>query len=304
MKQIADLNIPIIRLDGGFNNYEIAELTNNEYGIIIEENLSNYSDLLKRLEVVKSQGNIKNYYACHNFFPHNDTGLDLNEAVYAANLYQAAGCQTGIFISSLASKNDLNAVGFGVPSIERHRYLPSHIQLLDILATKSFDYIIFGDSDPSYEELVKTAQANQIVSEVITQKQKDLMTEYYLDDYLDYPCLDIPVYFENLSEDEIKLIESLVLISRTDKAEKLIRATQTRHLFSVTPHLPLKREKYNIFIDNDQANRYSGEIHILLDDFPAVVYANYIGMIKPYATDLVNHLHSGKVAFRLRSRKD
>ena len=304
LKIIKDLNIPIIRLDGGFNDEEVATLTNNNFGIIIEENLSNYTILKRRIEIVKKDGNPNQYYGCHNFFPHNDTGLAFEEAVSAAHLFQDEALQTGIFISSLSSKNDLNAVGFGVPSIEKHRYLPSEIQLLELLTAKSFDYIIFGDSDPASDELIKVAQANKIVEDVITKKQVDFYEDYDISEFLKLPCLDIPVYFDNLTTNQMRDLEEVVMISRSDKAEKVIRGTQSRNIFPVVPNLSLARQKYNIFIDNNLANRYSGEIHILLEDLPAVKYANYIGVVKPYATSLLKKIHSGEVAFRLRNRKD
>ncbi len=299
LKSVLDLNIPIVRLDGGFNNAEIARLTNNPYGIIIEDNLSNYNQLDERLALIKKQGNLKQYQACHNFYPRNDTGLDLTEAVLAAKKYQAYGCLTGIFISSLASKNDLNATGFGVPSIERHRYLPSYTQAQEIIATQAFDFLLFGDSDPTSAELTAVAKANQLIKDVLTENHPK-----YFADYLDFPCIDLPVYLENLSESEMKLVESIIFVDRSDRANQVIRATQSRGKLKLPPSLPIKRYQYGIYIDNNLSNRYTGEIHIMLTDLPPAAYVNYIGLIKPYARHLLALIHQGTVAFRIRREQD
>lgn len=296
------LNIPIIRLDGGFTKSEIAEMTKNPYGIIIEENLSNLTELNYRLNEVSEHGNLNQYFACHNFFPRNDCGLTMEDALAAAELYKNAGCKVGIFICSLYSKNDLNAVGHGVPTLESHRYLPAFIQASELLAHNIFDYIIFGDSDPRLDELEEVAAMNHSVKDVIIENQVnqlDVESQALLDQI---PCIDIPVYWENLTNEQIALLESLVFLSRNDKAAKVVRATQSRGVFKLAPLCTIKRSKLAITIDNEKANRYTGELQIMLTDLEAVDYANVVGMVKPYASHLVKAIHEGKVAFRLNAQ--
>ncbi|MCI5774596.1 MAG: MupG family TIM beta-alpha barrel fold protein [Erysipelotrichaceae bacterium] len=295
LNAVKELNIPVIRIDGGFNADELAVLTNNKEGIIIEENLSNYKQLKKNYATVEAKGNMKQYCGCHNFFPLNGTGISMEEAIEVAKEFKRNGNKTGIFIASQYSAPDLNAVGHGVPTVEKHRYLPSYVQVQEIIASKAFDYVIFGDSDPSYQELLEVAKHNNLVQDVLKQAQDD----QEILNIQDMPCIDIPCYFEKIGEDNIKKLESMVLLARDDKAQKMIRATQTRGKFYFLPNMNIACEKYMIMMQNGEANRYSGEIHIMLDELPPARYTNCIGYVKPYAQCLLKYVHDGKVAFRL-----
>lgn len=114
LKQIEKYHIKVLRLDGGFSDEEVAELTNNKLGICIEENASMLQFPQRRIETVVKQGNVSQYYACHNFFPLNETGLSYQDALVSAQLFKKYGIRVGIFIGSLYSSKELNAIGRGV----------------------------------------------------------------------------------------------------------------------------------------------------------------------------------------------
>ena len=207
LKSVYELNIPVLRLDGGFNFDEIAAMTNNPYGIIIEDNLSNYSVLKGHLETIKEKGNLNQYYGCHNFFPRNDTGLILEDALNASRLFNEYGCKNGIFIGSLYSKNDLNSNGSSVMSIEAHRYLPSEIQASHLLEYNTFDYILFGDSDPREDELIAVSKVNNFVSDVITDLQVKMMHPVEYNNIKNKRVIDIPVFFDGLDQKDSEIHE-------------------------------------------------------------------------------------------------
>lgn len=303
LKPIYDMNIPIIRLDGGFSYDEIAILTNNPYGIMIEENLSSLCEIKDRIQVVQEKGNIKNYCGCHNFFPRNDTGLSLDNALKAAQLFQDYHCASGIFIGSLYSKNDLNAQGQSVPTIEDHRYLPSHIQVKELLEYELFDYIIFGDSDPRKDELIEVSQSCQYVQDVIKPWQKEMLHPTEMELMKNMRVIEIPVYWNIEDEEVIQKLEDIVFVSRQDAAEYVIRGTQSREIISLDPDLIIKRTQYSITIDNCLSNRYSGELQIMLDDLPPAHNVNVVGMVRPYAIRLLKQIHTGQLAFQLKGRR-
>ncbi|MFV0395427.1 MAG: MupG family TIM beta-alpha barrel fold protein [Coprobacillaceae bacterium] len=302
LKPLKDLNIPILRLDGGFNDDEVVEMTNNPYGIIIEENASNYTILKKRLKKVKDFGNIKQYYACHNFFPRNDTGLSLEFALNAAKMYKDEGCKVGVFIGSLYSQNDLNAVGQSVPTIEEHRYKPADIQAMELFATGMFDYIIFGDSNPREDELVAVSKVIVPTIDRLNPQQIEEMNADELEMLSKLYCIDLPVYFENIDKKTIDLLEEIVHINRFDLAQKVIRSTITRGMILMDTYQTIYRSKYAITIDNINSNRYGGELQIMLADLPSAKYANVIGYVKPYAYDLCEMIKEYPVVFRLRAK--
>jgi len=272
------LNVPVIRLDGGFTNEEIATLTNNKQGIIIEDNLCNYEAIRERIKVVKQKGNLKQYQACLNFYPRNNTGLVLQEAVQIAKEFKELGCKTGAFISSLVSPTQMNDTGIGTPSIEAFRYLPSYIQMYELLCTKAFDFILFGDSDPSKKELEEVARAYKCFKK----------------GYIELPC-----YFDDVDPAALRKLKSLTYLSRCDYPEKLIRGCEARGI-KVEPYNTIEIKKYSITVDNILSNQYTGELQIALEDLPASRNVNVIGQVRPYATGLLKYIHKDVVKFKLR----
>lgn len=296
---LKELNITVLRLDGGFTDEEVVEMTHNPYGIIIEENASNYTINRRRLEMVKNMGNLEQYYACHNFFPRVDTGLSLEFAIEAAKMYREAGVKVGLSIGSLYSESDLNAAGKSIPTIENHRYKPAHIQAMELLATGMFDYIMFGDSNPREDELIAVAKTMIPTKDKLTDIQKESMSASELEYVSSLYCIDLPVYIEEVDEEMKKVLEKVVNVDRYDSADKVIRSQATRGRITMVPYQTITRSKYAITVDNINSNRYCGELQIMIEDLPNASYANVIGYVKPYAYDLCDMIKKYPVAFRL-----
>ncbi len=275
--------IPIIRLDGGFSDDEVVSLTHNPFNIMIEDNLSNAFELQDRLKKVSTQGNKTNYSGCHNFFPHIDTGLSLEFVFKTTQLFKSYNLQTGIFISSLHSSNDLYNQNKGVPTIEHHRYLPSYIQLLELVALDCFDFIMFGDSSPSDEELRSVASV--------------FKASYQ---FVDKVCLTIPVSFEQgLRTDQLEYLMQTIHQNRCDQPELVIRSTITREQIMVSSNLPIHRPLGAITVDHQGCGRYAGELQIALKDLPPNASTTVIGYVKPYAKHLLKYLKEAHVVFKL-----
>lgn len=300
LKPIADLKIKVLRLDGGFTNEEAASMTTNEYGIIIEENASMLQFPKARIETIVKKGNVKQYYACHNYFPLNETGLLYQDALHAAKLFKSYGIKVGIFICSLYAENHLNAIGSGVPTIEEHRYKPAHIQAMELFVHDAFDYVIFGDTNPSKEELLRVSEVAK--NDSIMEIEKKYSIEYLEKTEIDgLFCVEIPVWFnKDISPILKEKLTSIVFLSRADQPELMIRATQSRGIDNPEVYLPIVRNKYSLVIDNCLANRYVGELQIPLCDLPAARYANVIGMVKPYGYRLLELLRYANVPFILK----
>lgn len=274
---IKQLKIKVLRLDGGFTNDEVAQMTNNPYDIQIEENTSMLIDTEQRILTIATQGTLSNYVACHNFFPRNDTGLSFDNAIELAQRYASHGLKNGIFIGSLYSPNDLNASGNGVPTIEEHRTTPAHIAYSELRNTGLFDIILFGDSNPRDDELVEVARVAK----------------------LDY--VEIPVWLDVSLPKAIKtLVTDTLMLSRPDQAESMIRATQTRKRIEIQPYNTILRPSYAITLDNNRSNRYEGECQIMLKDLPSTPVANVIGQVKPTGKRLVEQVKSRSLPFKLK----
>lgn len=277
VKPIVDLNIDVIRLDGGFSMDEIVRLTNNPFGLVIEDNTSNDTHLLETIEMINERGNINNYRACHNFYPRNETGLDFDDAVFTADLLNGFGIENGIFITSQTSPHDLNESGDGVPTIEEHRYLPPHIAFSELRNTDVFDVIFFGDSMPDYASLKAVSDAAGV----------------------DYVALEAWLD-KDLDVNQRKVLTETVLWSRPDQPRLLLRATQTRKKASVPVKNTVARPYLSITLDNTYSNRYECEVQIALQDLSPNPVANVIGMVKPTCKRLLNQVKYKQYPFKIK----
>ncbi len=282
LSAISEMKIPVIRLDGGFTVEEIATLTLNNYGIKIEDNLSNFIDLNEKIEAIGKLGNLENYLACHNFYPRNDTGMSLEDAVNAANIAKAHGVRTGVFIGSLSSKADLNNISQSTMTVEDHRYLPSEIQAIELMCTEAFDYILFGDSNPSHYEMEQVSKA---FFNYFGETKK---------------IVELPCYFEEIISDHLQTLKSIEFNARADRPEKVLRGCQSRGKINLGKSNILKRMKGTITLDNVESDQYIGEMQITLEDFPPAKYANVVGYVRPYAFCLLEYLRNPSITFKLK----
>jgi uncharacterized protein len=277
LQPLVDLNIDVIRIDGGFNFEEIAQLTLNKQGVLIEDNTYAPDFNASRIDTMKRLGNLKQYRACHNFFPRNDTGLSFEDALRIGKGFKDEGIACGIFIGSLESPNDLNQAGFGVPTIEDHRTTPSHIAYSELRNTGIFDAVIFGDSMPSDQEL-------QAVSRVAQLDYVEL--DAWLDKDLD-PALK-------------QVITETRLYARADQPPHVVRATQTRKKLPIPVYNTIHREALSITIDNHRHNRYEGEMQIMLEALPFDPAVNVVGRVKPTCKRLLNQVRYMQYPFKIK----
>lgn len=299
---IAKYHIPVIRIDCGITLDEIIKMTNNPYGIRIEENLSNLRTLKEKMEAIAHHGNMNNYCACHNYYPRVNSGLSLAYALECAKIAKAYGCKTGAFIGSMYASNDLNPSGKSTMTIEKHRYLPASIQAMELFASECFDFLIFGDGDPREDELLAVSKTTRSAYDCLSKEAKKNMEDAQIEEYKDLYCIQIPVYFESFLKEDKEILESIVMRNRVDTCEQAIRIMNLRGKRGISIQNITTRSAYTITIDNEVNPRYQGEVEILLEDMPAVPYANVIGRIRPYAQDLVKIAESGKVMFQFTSQ--
>jgi len=85
---LSEFKFDALRLDFGFNNQEIAELSqNSDYRINLNASTLTDSDLKT---IISQGGNPENFEACHNFYPRKETGLS-EELILKKNNRQLQG---------------------------------------------------------------------------------------------------------------------------------------------------------------------------------------------------------------------
>lgn len=277
------MGITKLRIDGGFTSHEIALLSKNQQGIQIEVNASMSStdnlngnalrECREFLETIEKEGNIGQLTACHNFFPLPDTALSLEDIRPINDLFASFGVPVGGFVASQLSPKDLHHLGHGVCTIEKHRFLPCHISMLELFAN-GFDDVLIGDSFADHSELTEMARC-------------------YQQDYI-----EIAVVFNPFVPQDTKMkIQEPILLSRVDQPANLIRATDTRGM-EVPPCFCAPREKFTISVLNNRSAQYEGELQISLKDLGPSVEHNVIGFVHPFAKDLLPYLLAGRNKFR------
>ncbi|MDF2881486.1 MAG: outer surface protein [Clostridiaceae bacterium] len=261
---LKDMNIYGIRVDFGFSPKEIAEFTNNKYGLKIEINASTVTERFLN-EFDKYNPNYKMLQACHNYYPRLNTGISVETLLKKNNMLKQYEIKLSAFIPSQSGRR--GPIFEGLPTLEAHRNMKSEICAKHLFAL-GLDNVIFGDSIPSDEELVSVGN---IEEDIIEFNIKEL----------------------NCSEIENEILFKSTHENRPDSAEDVIRSTLSRETLNgrkVEPKNNIKRIKGSITIDNEKYMRYCGELQICKKDLPADSRVNVVGVISKEELFLIDFI--------------
>ncbi|MCR8967775.1 DUF871 domain-containing protein [Streptococcus zalophi] len=268
IEMASQLGLSGLRLDEALPLEEIVTLTHNPYDIKIELNMSTDKRLLTAL--LDENAKSSNLIACHNFYPHEFTGLSLDYFIEMSQFYKSHGIKTAAFVSAQSANEGPWPLSEGLPTLEKDRHLPIRSQIKFMKATGLIDDIII---------------ANQFISE------KELET-----------CVEI--FKENCISLDVKSIVSLTPIEkeiiqfphhyRGDRSDYVIRSTQPRLVFA-EESIPKRQDnkdvrRGSIIIDNDLYTRYKGELQIALTSFKISEKANLVAQIIPEDVVLLSYL--------------
>uniref|UniRef100_UPI0026135B04 DUF871 domain-containing protein n=1 Tax=uncultured Clostridium sp. TaxID=59620 RepID=UPI0026135B04 len=248
-----------VRLDAGYSGLEESLMTFNEYDLKIEINMSNDTSYIDT--IMNYMPNKDNLIACHNFYPHRYSGLNLDHFKACTERFKKYGLKTAAFVTS-QGKNSFGPwpVTDGLPTLELHRELPIEIQVKHLIGMGNIDDIIISNCYPTEEEL-------RTISEI----RKNMIT------------FDIEIN-EKTPEIERKILLEELHFNRGDFSDNIIRSTQSRvkyknHEFELfnTPEL-IKRG--DIVIESSEYGHYAGELQIAIRDMKNSGKSNVVGRIK------------------------
>ncbi|MGF7058506.1 MupG family TIM beta-alpha barrel fold protein [Brassicibacter mesophilus] len=227
-------NIYSLRLDFGFSNKDIAELTRNkDFNITLNASTLDRDDIE---DILKYGGNLEKIIACHNYYPKKDTGISEDLFNQRNQLFKEYGLEIIAFISSRNIKR--GPIYEGLPTLEKHRNIDPVISAQHLLRL-GVDTVLIGDSRASKDELIKLSNIN-----------KDIL------------IIPIKPYL-NMSSEEKQIIEQ-VHTNRKDPGEFIIRSQEARHYKkgTIIPNNTIERFKYCVTIDNENYLRYEGDLQI------------------------------------------
>ena len=257
LKSIAKSGIvDALRCDYGYETNEMLEA--NKYCPIVLNASCTTTEQLTEFSKTNT-----NTMAMHNFYPRPETGLDFEECLHRNKAIHQSGVKTLAFISGLY--NPRGPIFKGLPTVEKHRTLPSYVQYAFHRFVLDTDLIFLGDLD-----LDETNETLVLATESTGFLQIPII-----------PTHNLPKKFINTP-----------LTIRKDSNSLLARIQESREYSAtgsvVTPKNTTERKKGAITIDNEKYGRYSGELMIVKDDLPQDECVNVVAHIDPNYMDLLN----------------
>lgn len=286
LSPLAARGIAALRVDSGLSGEELARLTRNRSGVLIELNASELTvpglkdgGLEQALQCIRAQGDLSQTVACFNFYPRSNTGLAAGDMAATIALCKSYGVEVSAFVASQMAVSRLHAPSCGVCTVERHRGLPPEYAMAELFAM-GVDCVLLGDASATPRELAAMVRLNAAAE------------------------LELPVvYYTWVPEPLRKELAATPLLSRRDQPETVIRATDTRGI-PLEPFCCTTRAAYFLTMDNRRGLQYMGEVQIPLQALGADPAVNVLGYIHEDARGLVRFLRYGGTPFRLVDYND
>lgn len=268
------LGITTLRLDYGFGLEEIAELTRNKLGLRIQLNASTITGrMLSALMELKA--NFHQLDALHNFYPRRGTGISEEFMVRKTMMLHKVGIKTGAFVPSQHRRR--SPLKDGLPTLEDHREESADLAARHLIAL-GIDSVFIADSLPSDDEL---QLVGSLTDDLVTLQARLLTGNTF----------------------QQKLL-SHTFTARPDEARDAIRASESRDLLKkldgiIQPNNTIIRPIGAITIDNQQYQRYMGELQIIRTPQEADARTNVAAIVDENEVNLLQYITPGrKFSFR------
>ncbi|MBK1810328.1 DUF871 domain-containing protein [Clostridium sp. YIM B02505] len=254
LARVKDLGVDVLRLDFGYSEEFIANLSRNRFGLKVEINASTVTERFFD-ELQKHTPNYSNIQACHNYYPRKNTGISETLFIRKNQLLRRYGIRISAFLPSLTGKR--GPIYEGLPTLEAHRYLESYTSARHLIAL-GVDDIFFGDGNPSNDEILSVGAIKDTGIELrVVAYVKNYITQRYME----YACYT----------------------NRADCAQDVVRAVESRRLLINNEVIKadncVNREKGSITLDNEGYMRYMGELQITMKALPQDNRVNVIGKV-------------------------
>ncbi len=260
-----------IRLDEPFQPSQVADMTRNPYGLMIELNASCADGILPA--TLAHDPDRARLISCHNFYPQRFSGLDT--AFFERE--SAIVCELGVNLAAFIGIPRADAFGpwplrEGLVTLECHRELPLDFQARHLSAIGLVDDIIISNCFATEEEL---ASIEQIDRSLVQMR---------------------PVADSGLTDNERMVALYPKHKVRGDLSPYLLRSTWSRVEFADLdiPVRPVGRDlkRGDVVVVNNASPRYKGELQLVLQDMPDDGTRNVVGTLPAYEQMLLDHLDS------------
>lgn len=252
--ELKDIGIEYIRLDAGFSDKEIIDLS-KDFHIVVNASVVDYAFMNMLDKCCK-----KHVFACHNYYPEPYTGLSLSYIREKNDVFHFYGIKT---IGFIPGNNHLRGpISEGLPTIEEHRIKKEQLIRNALEMNEAgCDIVLIGDIDVKDTDWDKLGKLNSGYVEI------PLCTNTSIDDYL-----------------------SLTHHDRVDASEWMYRSIESRGLkkHALEPENTVNRKIGDVFINNGLFGRYAGEMGIAKKEMPIDERVNIVGHIDENYLDILN----------------
>lgn len=263
MEDLLQYGVSSIRLDYGFTDSEVVELSKN-FHIVWNASAVTLADIRKW---EKLGADVSKFTACHNYYPKPYTGLSLSRVKEINAGLKAYGFETEAFVPG--DKDFRGPLYEGLPTVEDHRNCKEDlcVNMLELYQAYS-DIVLVGDVDLSEEGW---SSLKSLSRDVIP-----LRADFYEE-------------FDDIAQS----IRGRVSHERPDSSEYVIRSCESRSWFkdmTIQPQNTIECRSGSICISNDGYLRYKGEVEICRLKRPADNRVNVIGRIKDKDIRLIPYI--------------
>lgn len=272
LSSLKKLGLSTLRLDDGFSPADIAVITLSS-GLEVELNASTMTPVVLH-DIYTAKADFSKIRACHNYYPRPETGLSFELFAERCKLLRDYKIPVLAFIPSRSCPR--GPIFAGLPTLEKHRLLPSQLAAKELLACQLVDGLLFGDPLATEEELASVAALKSDCIELQAATLPDL----------------------SAAEREILFGDHT---NRIDPGEWVIRSQEARNICKavIPARTAVLRLLGAVTIDNQNYLRYMGEMQILRCPMPADHRVNVVAQILPEETFLLSYIRPGG-AFRLK----
>lgn len=255
-----DMGLNALRIDYGFSLEEILAIQ-DKFVIAFNASTVDRHDAKALVDAGKL------VYAMHNYYPRPETGLDDEYFRSVNHALQAIGIKVLAFIPGDEMKR--GPIEAGLPTLERHRYIPPYIGYLDLTVNFNTDGIFLGDLQ-------------------LSEKQELLIRDYVRDGVIIIP---------SALNSEYEYLYGKKFTIRVDSPAALMRLQESREYscegMLQEPRNCIIRQRGAITMDNKNYGRYSGEIQIIRQGLPQDDRVNVIGHIKEEYISIIYCIKNG-----------
>lgn len=258
-----DLGVTSLRMDYGFSHKEIKQLSDT-FEIVL--NASTITEETCQ-SLIETGLDLTNITVCHNYYPRENTGLDLAFFLRRNQFLKEKGFTIQAFIPGDLKKR--GPIYAGLPTLEAHRGTDPLLAYLELKEHYLVDEVLIGDimmTEDALDRIVKWEKEHLMVLPV-QLLSKDLPENFYA----------IHRNRQDVARDVVRSEDSRVVL-KTKEIQP--RAVKDRPIGTVT-------------LDNDLYRRYKGELQITKRALPADDKVNVLASVQEKSLGLLEYIIEG-----------